>query len=164
MSKLFILAERDTLEFLNSKGVYPDSFYTDFDKFVASSVYFTETDVVILVTGLCYFNEMRLCDLYSKLSGRVGAGLNSVVLLSDIELNTSEYYKYTGTVFSAKLVKDKSTGKKSYDIWAGKGLDKTVACASIGISDSVWDDMADRLGMLLREGKPKEIIIPIVST
>lgn len=97
---LVVLSEIDCLSFLQSNGVYPDEFYTDFEMFKNRSVLMSDATVVVLFAGCCHFNKRRVCEFITQLKARevseTDTGISKVHIISDSFLpNIDNYYKYS---------------------------------------------------------------------
>lgn len=96
---LVVLSEINCLDFLQSNGVYPDEFYTDFEMFRNKSILKTDMQVMIIFAGCCHFNKRRVCEFITQLKARAesktDSGVSEVCVISDSFLpNIDNYYKY----------------------------------------------------------------------
>ena len=73
---LAILSEINCLDVLNSKGVYPDEFYTDIDKFKGNTVAFREATIFVIFAGNCRFNKKHTIELVKSLTKRADSELD----------------------------------------------------------------------------------------
>lgn len=123
MNKLYVLAERNILDYLHSIGVYPYQFFTDAHEFKVQSPYFEDAIVVVIFSGACNFVNKFVCTQVINLRQRVldskDNGILSVDVLSDSCLvGLDKYYKYEdypkeGVLHSRK----KKLGKDFVDVW-----------------------------------------------
>lgn len=95
------LSEIDCLGYLQSKGIYPDEFYTDFELFKSKTVVHQDMDILVIFAGCCFFKKRLVCEFITHLRGRMGrsndSGVSSVTVLSDSVLpKIDDYYRYSG--------------------------------------------------------------------
>lgn len=120
---LAILSEINCLSVLNSKGVYPDEFYTDIEKFKASTVHFREATIIVIFAGNCRFNKKHTIELVKSLTKRaeseVDKGISHVYVVSDMTIaGLRSYYKYEGSIDTVNIMHGWSCVKTGVDIWA----------------------------------------------
>lgn len=117
---LNVLSEINCLELLESKGIYPDSFYTDFELFKKKSTSFKDADVVIFKLGTCSFSGGQIIEFVNLLRKRVqnekDKGIKSVTLVSDIEMPVvGEYYRCDEHFTEFEKYNGKKLDKKGID-------------------------------------------------
>ncbi|HBE9444601.1 hypothetical protein [Clostridioides difficile] len=84
-------------------NVYPTMVFFNIMDLIERMPYLTQNDhVLILIKGLCDFTKEEinlLCKYFDKIKDNIG----SFVILSNIELNISEYYLYQDDLFYGKI-------------------------------------------------------------
>lgn len=103
MSKLLMLSEINCWEYLNTKGVYPDEFYTDFVMFRNRASTFVDADIIILIAGSCRFSKRHVLNLAKVLQKRADDpndnGVRSLTVITDLFLpSIDRYYKFQGKI------------------------------------------------------------------
>ena len=96
---LVVLSEINCLHNLNTYGVYPDEFYTDFEAFKNRVVSIEDAQVLIITAGVCRFYKKLLIELCKTLHKRLNddcdSGIKEFFVLSDTNLpQLEEYYKF----------------------------------------------------------------------
>lgn len=119
---LLVLAEFDCLDYIHSKGVYPDAFFTDFETFQHHLIVKNNVDIVILLAGTCQFSKRVIQDYVTTLKERISSdtdtGVRSVCVLSDTELKkTDDYYLYHSRPDLFYHVQNGKKSKKLEDVW-----------------------------------------------
>lgn len=119
---LLVLAEFDCLDYIHSKGVYPDAFFTDFDMFQHHIIVKNDVDIIIMLAGTCQFSKRVMQDYVTSLKERISSdtdnGVRSVCVLSDTELkNTDDYYFYHSRPDLFYHVQNGKRSKKLEDVW-----------------------------------------------
>lgn len=119
---LLVLAEFDCLDYIHSKGVYPDAFFTDFDMFQHHIIVKNDVDIIIMLAGTCQFSKRVMQDYVTSLKERISSdtdnGVRSVCVLSDTELkNTDDYYFYRSRPDLFYHVQNGKRSKKLEDVW-----------------------------------------------
>ena len=122
MGKLLVLSEINCSKFLNSKGIYPDEFYTDFMLFKNRSSTFNDVDVIVLFAGSCSFSKRHVLDIIKVLRKRADddfdRGVRSLTVLTDIFLpKVNKYYKFQGTLRNISEYSDWNLVEKNSNIW-----------------------------------------------
>lgn len=97
---LMILSEINCLDYLRSRDVYPDEFFTDLSLFKHRIVMNTDVDVLIIFAGSCSFGKRVVQEYVNELNKRMkdetDKGIKSICVLSDTVLpSLDNYYKYT---------------------------------------------------------------------
>lgn len=122
MSKLLILSEIDCSSFLNSIGIYPDEFYTDFMLFKNKAFTFSDADIIIMFAGSCHFSKRHVLETVKILQGRADnpddVGVNSVTIITDIFLpSVHKYYKFQGRLANISEYSGWRCVHKESNIW-----------------------------------------------
>lgn len=122
MSKLLVLSEIDCRDFLTSRGIHPDEFYTDFMLFKNKSSIFSDCDIIILFAGSCHFSKRHVLDIIKTLQKRASneddLGIKSVTVVTDVFLpSISKYYKYQGVLSNISEYSGWKLVNKKSDIW-----------------------------------------------
>lgn len=120
---LAILSEIDCLSTLQSKGVYPDEFYTDLEAFKNNVVFFKNATIIIIFAGNCQFNKKHTIELIKSLLKRADAardlGISHVYVLSDITIaGLRSYYKYECNIDTVDIMHNKNSIARNIDIWS----------------------------------------------
>ena len=123
---LVILSEINCLDNLNKIGVYPDIFYTDYEKFKTETFLFDNADVIILFAGNSRFVKRLVFEQIIMLTKRAedetDKGVRNLFVITDIKLGTlKKYYKYTYDITETYLTENFKE-KEQVDIW---GMFKT---------------------------------------
>lgn len=123
MGKLLVLSEIDCRDFLKSRGIFPDEFYTDFVLFRNKSASFTGCDVFILFAGSCHFSKRHVLDIIKTLKRRAANekdnGINSVTVFTDVFLPTlDKYYKYQGKLSNISEYSHWKLIEKASPVWS----------------------------------------------
>ncbi len=119
---VIVLSELNNLHILNRLGVYPDSYYLDFDAFKNMVTVASEADIIIILSGTCRFSKKHTVDVIKSLLVRQGnkndTGVKRVTVFSDYTLETMpEYYFYTHDLADAVLCKKKLAFEDEESIW-----------------------------------------------
>lgn len=98
---LVVLSEIHCLDKLNSLGVYPDEYYTDFDSFKIRSAYFMNAEVLIILGGNFRFNKRAVALLVASLRNRRydsnDGSIKKIWVMTDQHIQgISHYYLYKG--------------------------------------------------------------------
>lgn len=122
MSKLLILSEIDCSSFLNSIGIYPDEFYTDFMLFKNKAFTFVDADIIVMFAGSCHFSKRHVLETVKILQGRANnpgdTGVNSLTVITDIFLpSIHKYYKFQGRLSNISEYDGWKCIRKQSDIW-----------------------------------------------
>ena len=111
---LIFLTETNILNYLNTRGIYPDSYYTSIKAFKEDMISFNDATVVIVFSGNCRFNRKLTTELAITLQSRAekgGLGISDVVILTDMELpEIKKYFYYTD---SPDIADEYIKGKKT---------------------------------------------------
>lgn len=115
------LSEIDCLGYLQSRGIYPDEFYTDFELFKSKTVVHRDMDILVIFAGCCFFKKRLVCEFITHLRGRMkrsnDSGVSSVTVISDSVLPKIDgYYRYNSS--PVKFVK--------YNGWNKVGVEDGV--------------------------------------
>lgn len=99
MSKLVVLTEIDCLDLLRRKGIHPEEYFTDFEKFKNRASFFEDVIVVCIMAGTCQFSKRHILEFCTTLSKRsrddFDTGIKDLYILSDTVLpNCKSYYLY----------------------------------------------------------------------
>lgn len=119
---LMVLSEIDCLSYIQSMGVYPDSFFTDFDTFQHHVVVKDNADIIIILAGTCSFSKRAVEDyittLIQRKESKTDTGIRSIRVMSDTVLKkTNDYYLYdTRPDYFYHVVGGKK-GKTLEDVW-----------------------------------------------
>lgn len=119
---LVILSEINCLSILNSKGVYPDEFYTDIEKFKSNVVFFKDATIIVIFAGNCHFNKKHTLELVKSMTKRaetdVDKGINNVYVVSDMTIaGLRSYYKYEGNIDTVSIMHGWNEVKTDVNIW-----------------------------------------------
>lgn len=119
---LAVLAEINCLESLQSKGVYPDEFYTDLEIFKNRAVFMKDTTVLVIFAGNCRFNKRYTLEFVKTLMQRAesdkDSGIKRVYIVSDMTLaGIRSYYKYTGNIDTVDIMHGWKCAKSGVNIW-----------------------------------------------
>jgi hypothetical protein len=119
---LAILSEINCLSVLNNKGVYPDEFYTDIEKFKKNTIFFTDATIIVIFAGNCHFNKKHTIELIKNLMKRADTasdkGISHVYVISDMTIaGLRSYYKYEGNIDTVSIMHGWSAVKNDVDIW-----------------------------------------------
>lgn len=119
---LAILSEINCLSVLNSKGVYPDEFYTDIEKFKNNTVFFKEATIIVIFAGNCHFNKKHTIELIKSLTKRADSekdmGISHVYIISDMTIaGLRSYYKYEGNIDTVSIMHGWNSVRDNVDIW-----------------------------------------------
>ena len=98
---LVVLSEIHCLDKLNSLGVYPDEYYTNFDTFKIRSSYFMNADLLIILGGNCRFNKRAVVVLIESLRNRKydknDGSIKKIWVMTDQHIKgINHYYLYRG--------------------------------------------------------------------
>ena len=123
MDKLIILSEIDCLELMQSKGIMPSEYYTDFETFKDRSSIFNNCIVVCLLAGTSHFSKRRLIELCKNLSKSInseyGSGIKDIYILSDCILgNCDSYYLYRELPVKFDWYKHWQCKRKDIEFWS----------------------------------------------
>ena len=114
MSKLIILSEIDCLELMQSKGIMPSEYYTDFETFKDRASIFNDCIVVCLLAGTSHFCR----NLSKSINSEYGSGIKDIYILSDCVLNNCDsYYLYHELPVKFDWYKRWSCKKKGLTFW-----------------------------------------------
>lgn len=119
---LAILSEIDCLSVLQSKGVYPDEFYTDLEKFKKNTVFFKDATIIVIFAGNCQFNKKHTIELIKGLLKRASTkrdlGVSHVYVVSDMTIaSLKSYYKYEGNIDTVNIMHGWNCIVSGVDIW-----------------------------------------------
>ena len=117
-----VLSEINCLKVLNTYGVYPDYFYTDFEAFKNHVIGLMDADIVVIMAGTCTFNKRLTIEfiktLLKRRDNKNDKGIRSVTIISDTILQSLDsYYKFTGNLSSVDLCSYWKVKEKEVDIW-----------------------------------------------
>ena len=120
---LAILSEINCLSVLNAKGVYPDEFYTDIEKFKNNTVSFRDATIIVIFAGNCRFNKKHTIELVKNLTKRADSeqdkGVSHVYVVSDMTIaGLRSYYKYEGNIDTVNIMHGWDCVKTGVDIWS----------------------------------------------
>ena len=120
---LAILSEIDCLSTLQAKGVYPDEFYTDIERFKNNTVFFRDATIIVIFAGNCQFNKKHTIELVKSLLKRAETkrdlGINHVYVVSDITIaGLRSYYKYEGNINEVNIMHGWDCKVTGVDIWS----------------------------------------------
>lgn len=119
---LAILSEIDCLKVLQSKGVYPDEFYTSIDKFRNNTPVFNDATIIVIFAGNCRFNKKHTIELIKTLTKRAedsnDGGISHVYVVSDMTIaGLRSYYKYEGSIDTVSIMHGWNSVKDDVNIW-----------------------------------------------
>lgn len=162
---LAILAEIDCLKVLNSKGVYPDEFYTDIEKFKKNTVFFNDATVIVIFAGNCHFNKKHTIELVKNLTKRADSdmdkGVSHVYVVSDMTIaGLRSYYKYEGNIDKVSIMHGWNSVKDNVDIW--KKLQGTPKEAKCYFSDYDIGNIEDALERYEARGSKEDEYIRLI--
>jgi len=104
---LVVLSEINCLPYLQSKGINPDVFYTDFHLFKNQIVTLKDLTVVVLFVGNCRFNKRHVveyCKTLRKYRKNASMGINHVYVISDnIISNLDNYFVFDTDIEQLKI-------------------------------------------------------------
>ena len=120
---LAILSEINCLSTLQAKGVYPDEFYTDLEKFKNNTVFFRDATVIVIFAGNCQFNKKHTIELVKNLLKRAETkqdlGISHVYVVSDMTIaGLRSYYKYEGNIDRVSIMHGWNAEVDNVDIWS----------------------------------------------
>ncbi len=120
---LAVLAEIDCLENLQSRGIYPDEYFTDFEAFKNKSVSYRDCTVVIIIAGTCQFSRRHIIEfiktLFKRQENKQDTGIVGVIVLSDTLLpNIEKYYKFEDSFENFQLYSGKKCRGNAPNVWA----------------------------------------------
>lgn len=112
MGKLVVLAEINCLKSLNNLGVFPDSFYTDYDLFKKKQFMLSDSHVIVVFAGSCSFKKRYILETIDDI------GVSNVTVISDVYLpSLDRYYKYQGKLTNISEYSGWKLKEKDSDIW-----------------------------------------------
>lgn len=119
---LVILSEIDCLGVVQSKGVYPDEFYTSIDKFRNNTPVFRDATIIVIFAGNCRFNKKHTIELIKTLKKRADdtndSGISHVYVISDMTIaGLRSYYKYEGNIDTVSIMHGWNSVKDNVNIW-----------------------------------------------
>lgn len=119
---LAILSEIDCLKVLQSKGVYPDEFYTSIDKFRNNTPVFKDATIIVIFAGNCRFNKKHTIELIKTLTKRAedpnDNGVSHAYVVSDMTIaGLRSYYKYEGSIDTVSIMHGWNSVKDGVNIW-----------------------------------------------
>ena len=95
---LIVMSEINCLKSLNKRGVYPDKFYTSFDKFKEDVIHFQDSEIFIIMAGSCRFNKHLMLDEINKINRRYenehDKGIKALYVFSDCVLPNFKHFYY----------------------------------------------------------------------
>lgn len=168
---LAILSEINCLDVLNSKGVYPDEFYTDIDKFKGNTVAFREATIIVIFAGNCRFNKKHTIELVKSLTKRADSeldkGIEHVYVVSDMTIaGLRSYYKYEGNIDLVSIMHGWDSVKDNVDIWSKlQNSPKETICYMSSYDDGNIDDALERYNNRFKQEDEyvKLIVVPDVK-
>lgn len=118
---LSVLSEINCLKVLNTYGVYPDYFYTDFEAFKNHVIGLMDADIVVIMAGTCTFNKRLTIEFIKTLLKRRDnendKGIRSVTIISDTTLQSLDmYYKFVGNLNNVDLYSYWKVKEKDVDV------------------------------------------------
>ena len=131
MGKLVILTERNIDLLLSKNGIKPEAVYSDIEKFSRNVQYFKETNIVVIITGLCEINIPIILDLTNRISIVTDDNENRQLLSYDIvtDIDIKDFKNrnlYRGMDLKNLVrIKDNKVIDKKYDLF-GK-IDYTMS-------------------------------------
>lgn len=146
---LAILSEIDCLKVLQSKGVYPDEFYTSIDKFRNNTPVFQDATIIVIFAGNCRFNKKHTIELIKTLTKRAedpnDGGVSHVYVVSDMTIaGLRSYYKYEGTINTVSIMHGWNSVKDNVDIWIKlKNEPKEAVCYYSTFDSGVVDELVE---------------------
>lgn len=143
---LAILSEINCLKVLNEKGVYPDEFYTDIEKFKNNTVFFRDATIIVIFAGNCHFNKKHTIELIKSLTKRADSendtSVSHVYVISDMTIaGLRSYYKYEGNIDLVSIMHGWNSVKDDVDIW--KKLQNEPKESKCYLSDYDLGDIRD---------------------
>lgn len=168
---LAILSEINCLGVLNSKGVYPDEFYTDIDKFKSNTVSFREATVIVIFAGNCRFNKKHTIELVKSLKKRADSefdkSIKHVYVVSDMTIaGLRSYYKYEGSIDLVSIMHGWNSVKDNVDIWAKlQNSPRKTICYLSSYDDGDITDALERYNNRFKQEDEyaKLIVVPDVK-
>lgn len=163
---LAILSEINCLKLLNSKGVYPDEFYTDIDIFKNNAVSFRDATVIVIFAGNCRFNKKHTIELVKSLMKRADSSLDAsishVYVVSDMTIaELRSYYKYEGNINKVSIMHGWDEVKGGIDIWSKLQGEKKEAKCFYSAYDT--GDCSKALAEYEKRGNKEDEYIELIS-
>ena len=119
---LVVLAEIDCLDYLQSQGIMPDEYYTDYEVFKQRCASFKNATELIILAGSCQFNKRHTTEFIKAQVKRQNnpndKGISNVIVLTDYMIPTLElYYKFDDNLDEVYKCSGWKKAKTPTDIW-----------------------------------------------
>lgn len=164
---LVVLSEIHNLASLQSKGVWPDEFYTDLETFKNRTVFMKDATILTIFAGNCHFNKRVTIEIIKALMRRAAdendAGIRKVYVLSDMTLaGIGSYYRYLGNIDKFDVMHGWKCVRSDVDIWKALQTEKKEATCYFNSYDSgEVEHLISRYHAEVREQDPYRDLIQV---
>ena len=167
-SKLIILSERNTLAYLENKGIKPSEFYTDYATFKERLPFFKNVTIVIIFSGACSFSQKRVLDSVAIINNRLvdeyDTSIDAFYVLSDYTLSAcKKYYKYDYEPkkfieYSGKKI----VSKEEIDIWSKLDYEEATSPTRVFLETASYTSALEsvKTKQIGTDGRANKLIIP----